>query len=150
MKYLQEQILEKVIIQYDLYKEQTIAYEPREGDSYKGIYFKEMYQEYQEQYTEKEFANMLYISNENFTDGLRGSRNRAKILRKRTIKEEERETLREEIKRKYQLKEEITYSVFLEIYQELKSYFTQKELSRVFRNVKRWIQQLKSRKNKAD
>ena len=102
--------LEEVIKKYKLYKRQIIAYEHKETDSFEGVYFKDMYEEYKASYTEIEFANLIHISKNTYKTALIVS-NRGIILKNQKLGDKEKE-VKKYLKKKYQLEGSIAYSTF--------------------------------------
>lgn len=144
------EMIEKLGKKYDLAKEQLILYEYRGEGEYKGPYFKDLYEEYKEQYTEIEFAKKLGISENNFKSGMKYGGKARKILKNIVLSKEEKEEILEEIIQRFDLikGQPINLEQFEQIHKPYKLKITKSELAEMLEITEIQRMNLKTRRAK--
>ncbi len=123
-----EEILEHIIQKYNLKKKQSIDY----------AFFSKMYQEYESQMTDQEFAELLQISKvayQNFKSDSKKNPNRLIIILKdRNLSDIEKQKKLLQLVQTYQLYkgQKIDYVFFTQMHETVKTWLTDIELANLF------------------
>lgn len=132
------EILEEIIIEFDLSRGQLITYEKTNNDF---LSFLELYEPYKEKFSENEFANLLGIKTDNLRNLRRGLKSdkkeekivhKARILMAKQYTEQEKIDICEKIIKKdesYEEGKKIKYSQLKKMHKKYKSFLTEEEFA---------------------